>query len=333
MITFLTPLGGLLVLAAVVPLVAALLGGRRVASVRRALALAPPPARRAAPLRLALGIAGIAVLGLAAAQPALTRESRQRVRSGVQALFVLDTSRSMAASATASSPTRLDRAVAAAVRLRAAVPGVESGVATLTDRVLPDLLPVADVAGFDGVVRRAVAIESPPPRDQDVRATTYAALTQIASGNDFAPSATERIVVLLTDGESTPVDAGAVARSLSPSRGYRLVTVRFWNRRESVFDADGRPEAGYRPDPSGRAILAGLAAAGGGAAFDESRTAAAAAYLRGLVPSGPTVVARGTTRSRTALAPYLAVLAFVLLAAALLPDALQRTSLRLQSLP
>jgi len=315
--TFLTPLGGLVALAALLPLAAALAGRARVRAVRRALRLPPPS--RSANVRLLAAAGSIAVLGLAAAQPALSSESSTRVRTGVAALFVVDTSRSMAASATASSPTRLDRAVSAAVRLRAAIPSVASGVATMTDRVLPDLLPVADVAGFDLVAERAVAIESPPPRSSGVRATSYAALEDIASGNYFEPRDTRRIVVLLTDGESNPFDPGEVARALPASAGYRFLAVRFWSGDESVYDANGKAEAGYRPDPTGRAILSGLAAAMGGRSFEEREVGAAAAYLRQAAGTGPTALSRGVTRSRRPLAPFAAVLAALLALVALAP--------------
>ena len=310
--TFLTPLAALAALAALLPLAAALFGRGRVGAVRRALGL-EPPATRSGLARPALAAAGIVLLGIAAAQPVLERRSSERVRKDVQALFVLDTSRSMAASATATSPTRLDRAIAAAVRLRASIPEVPSGIATLTDRVLPDLLPVADPSSFDGVARRAVAIESPPPRDQSVRATTYDALADIASGNYFDPSASRRIVVLLTDGESVPVDAGRLARSLPAAKGYRFVCVRFWGSGEAVYGSGGKPEAGYRPDASGAAILAGLAAANGGHSFPESRLGAASTALRSLAGQGPTALARGERRSTFALAPYLAAAALLLL--------------------
>ena len=106
-------------------------------------------------------------------------------------------------SSTTRTCTRpIDRALAAGARLRAAIPDVASGVATLTDRVLPDLLPVPDADAFDSVLERGIAIDSPPPQKASVRATTYAALAGIASGNYFDPGAKRRIVVLLTDGES-----------------------------------------------------------------------------------------------------------------------------------
>jgi hypothetical protein len=316
--TFLTPLALLVGLAALLPLAAALLGRGRVGAVRRTLGLRSPAARSSL-VAPALAAAGIALLGVAAAQPVLEHRSSERMRKDVQALFVIDTSRSMAASQTSTSPTRLDRAIDAAVRLRASIPEVASGIATLTDRVLPDLLPVPDEAGFDGVARRAVLIESPPPRDQSVRATTYAALADVASGNYFEPSASRRIVVLLTDGESRPIDGAGIAAALQSARGYRLIAVRVWGGNEAVYGADGRPEAAYRPDPSGLAVLDGLAAALGGQAFTEGRLGAASSTLRRLAGTGPTAVAQGARRSRTALAPFLVAAALLLVLLAVVP--------------
>jgi von Willebrand factor type A domain len=310
--TFLTPLAALAALAALPVIAAGMLGAARATTVGRALGLTPPR-RGAGWLRRGLAAGAVALFGLAAAQPALTHVSPHRVRTDVQALFVLDTSRSMAASATPSSPTRLDRARAAAERLRATVPDVASGVATLTDRVLPDLLPVPDPAAFDGVLERAVAIESPPPRQTSVRATTYAALTNIASGNYFDRGARRRIVVLLTDGESNPVDPGGIARALSEKHGYRLLALRFWRGDEAVY-RDDKPESAYRPDPAGRTVLAGVAAALGGQVFEQGQVDAASRYLAGLAGSGATHAAPGTQRTRTTLAPYVAVAALVLLA-------------------
>ena len=320
--TFLTPLAALVALAALLPLGAAALGRGRTGAVRRALDLEPPEARSGL-VRPVLAAVAIVLLGIAAAQPVLDRRSSERVRKDVQALFVIDTSRSMAASATPTSPTRLDRAVEAAIRLRAAIPEVPSGIATITDRVLPDLLPVPETGSFDGVARRAVAIESPPPRDSSVRATTYSALADIASGNYFDPEASRRIVVLLTDGESRPVDTGQIARALPAAKGYRFVAIRFWNSHEAVFGSGGKPEAGYRPDPSGLAVLDGVAAADGGRAFPESRAGAASTALASLAGRGPTEVASGERRSRLALAPFLAAVALVLLLLSVVPSSRQ----------
>jgi len=316
--TFLTPLGALVALAALLPLAATLAARGRTEVVRRRLGL-PAPDRSSA-LRPLLAAAAVALLGLAAAQPALTSAARAPARTDVQAVFVLDISRSMAAARAPDAPTRLDRAVAAAVTLRSAIADVPAGVLTLTDRVLPDLLPVPDVGGFDGVVRRAVQIESPPPRETAPRATSYSALAQIASGNVFSPSATKRIVVLLSDGESQPVQTNDLARALA---GYRFMAVRFWNADESVYDPDGQPEAAYRPDPASAATLGDLAGALGGRSFDETDLHGAAAYLRSLAGTGPTVPGAATERRRLPLAPYAALLALLVVLAQFVPRGLR----------
>lgn len=315
--TFLTPYCALAVLAALLPLGAAIQGRIRAAALARRLGLQAPPRWSVGP-RAASAAVAVALLGLAAAQPALTDEALVRTRTDVGALFVLDTSRSMAASMTPSSPTRLARAIDAAVALRAAIPGVPAGVATLTDRVLPDLLPVPDGAGFDAVLRRAVTIESPPPSAQAVRATSYAALEDIATGNYFEPGVRRRVIVLLTDGESDPFDPSALAHQLGVQAGYRFLAIRFWNRSEAVFDANGRPEAAYHPDPSGGVLLAELAGALGGRSLPEGQTQAAASYLREIVGHGPTGRARRLL-GQHALAPYLACVALALLLASMLP--------------
>jgi hypothetical protein len=315
--TFLTPFGALAALAVLLPLGAAARGRVRTAAVARALGLEPPPRWSLGP-RSAAAVVAVALLGLAAAQPALSEQASVRTRTDVAVLFVIDTSRSMAASLTPTSPTRLARAIRAAAALRAAVAEVPAGVATFTDRVLPDLLPVADVAGFDGVLERAVTIENPPPASQAVIATNYAALDDIASGNYFESRVTRRVIVLLTDGESTPFDQSALSGELGAQQGYRFLAIRFWNADESVFDANGHPEPGYHPDPTGRVLLAQLASAVGGRSYEESQLAAAASYLRQVVGRGPTGRAR-LALGQHALAPYLAGLALALLLAGLLP--------------
>jgi F420-0:gamma-glutamyl ligase len=115
--------------------------------------------------------------------------------------------------------------------------------------------------------------------------------------------AKRRVVVLLTDGESAPFNPGAVAASLRPAG---LVVVRFWRAGEAIAG-----EPAYRPDPTGEATLAALAAAAGGRVFGEGDIGAAGAAIRAKLGSGPT--ARVTTRRReeTALAPFVVLAALV----------------------
>ena len=315
--TFLTPLGGLVALAALIPLAALVAGRGRVAAVRRALGLMAPA--RPSIARPVAAVAAIVLLGLAAAQPALSSAGRARTRTNVEVLFVLDTSRSMAASASAHSPTRLARALAAAARLRAEIPLVPSGIATFTDRVLPDLLPVTDVAGFDSVLTQAVAIESPPPIETLVaRVTTYAALEDIGSGNYFDPGVTRRVIVLLSDGESLPFRPSEITAQLPPAFGYRFLVIRFWAPGEAVYDPNGRKEPGYHPSAAGKVVLAQLAGSLGGRSYEEANFAEAAGYLREIVGTGPTATTRRAASVRT-LAPFVAGLAALLLALALAP--------------
>jgi hypothetical protein len=325
--SLLTPLAALTALFALLPVGAVLLGQRRVAAVRTLLGLTPP-GRRASIVRVVIASAGIAVLGLAAAQPALTRKANAQVRKDVGALFVIDTSRSMAASATPTSPTRLDRAADAAVRLRLAIPTVASGLATLTDRVLPDLLPVADSDAFAAVARRSVQIESPPPRSFSTRATTFSALSDVTAGNYFVPGTSKRIVVLLTDGESNPVDVSSLASDFGPRGKYRFVAVHVWSPKESVFDSDGTAERAYQPDPTSADVLDNLAGSLSGRSFQARNLGAATAYLKKLAGSGPTAASPARIHRTIALTPYFALIGLLLVVLAVLPGQLAPRSVR-----
>jgi hypothetical protein len=308
-LTFLTPAGALVALAVLLPLGGLILAGRRIRAARALLGLAAPPAGGALVTGLAL-LAVPVLLGVAAAQPALRTLEEARVRTDAEVFFVLDSSRSMAAAQERGAPTRLRRARAAALRLRAALDGVPTGVATLTDRVLPHLFPTPDDAAFDATVREAVGIERPPPQTVEVVATTLAPLVDLATQGYFAPTARRRLVVLLTDGESQPYEAAAVARALESGPGVSLVSVHVWGAGERVFGPSGRPEAAYRADPRSGPELDRLAAATGGRAFDEDELDAAAGAARRALGEGPTA-ARGVRPETTALAPYVAGLAFI----------------------
>jgi von Willebrand factor type A domain len=314
-ITFLTPAGAAIGGAALLPVLAVLAAGARVGRVRRALSLPPPRAGFDVVAVTALA-ATVGVLAVAAAQPALAHDVTRSVRTDVQVQFVVDVSGSMAASSSPTAPTRLDRAIAGAQHARAAIPNVEAGVATLTDRVLPDLLPVADQAAFDATLTRAVGIEQPPPDVTAVNATSFDALSDVVTGNYFVPTARKRIVVLLTDGESRAFDAASVARVYSSRPGVELVALRFWGAHDAIYLHSGRIDPGYRPDPAGGLALHQLAVATGGRTFDGSQLSAAEATLQKLVGNGPRRPTTAATRGFTPLAPYVALLALVPLAVA-----------------
>jgi hypothetical protein len=306
-LVFLTPWGAIAMLAAVVPLAGLALAERRERRAREVLKLsAPPPAshlRRAAAL-----VAVPAILGLAATQPALQTTKSARVRTDAQAMFVLDISRSMLASRSATSATRLARAKAYALQIREAIPEVPSGIATMTDRVVPSLLPNADLSVFADTLNRAVQLETPPPISSDVLATELGSLGSLGTQNFFPPSARHRVAVVLTDGEGVSFDPNAVARQLAAG-GVKLVIVHVWNRHEAVYDS-GVPEQAYQTRPQSNAAIASLVTAAGGRAFGEGSIGAAARAVQADAGSGPTIVQGRVTRTQT-LAPYIALVALV----------------------
>lgn len=314
-LTFLSPSAALVALAAVLPAAVFALGRRRLRTLRQALGLTAP-AGGGDLVVVGCLVAVCALLGVAAAQPALVEETARLVRSDAQAYVVLDTSRSMLAAASATGRTRLQRAQAAAIALRAALPDIATGVGTITDRVLPNLLPSADESAFERTVASAIVSEQPPPLEDRARATTLATLAEVPRNGTFAPSAKQRVLIVLTDGESRPFDIVELARALARPPATALALIHVWRGSEAVFDPTGAREGAYRPDRTARGQLDALARATGGSVFAESDLDGAAARVRALLGKGPTVSAGRTTKVRT-LAPYPALLALLPLGLAL----------------
>jgi len=305
--TFLTPDGALLALLAILPVTAFAWASRRVAIIRSALGLPPPRAGGRA--RWLAPAAVVVLLALAAMQPVIRTQATVRTRADAQVFVVLDTSRSMAAAPSPTAPTRLDQAKTLALSLQGELGGLPLGVATFTDRVLPDLFPTADRAAYDSTVE-SVSVEDPPPREVAVVATNFAALVALGTQGFFPPSVHRRAVILITDGESAPFDAAGLAASLK-QHATTLAVVRVGGGGDRVW-TNGRPEAGYLPDPSGARTTVDRV----GAAFGHPPGESAASIVRRAVGSGPTVRVGAGPRSRT-LAPYVALLAVLPLAFAI----------------
>lgn len=300
---FLTPLAGLVAVAALVPLAAALVRERRLRRVRGVLGLEAPTRLRAVSGAVAAA-AAIALLGLAAAQPAIARD--RGVRSDAEAYAVLDTSRSMEAVTRRGSPSRLARAKRLALRLRDAVPGVRWGVASFSDRTLVHTFPTADRPLFADTLAQSIGIQRPPPVFAETTATSIDTLAQLGIGGFFSPHARKRVAVLFTDGESRPFTPRTLA-SLLGQNHVRLLVVRLWNARDRVYDSRGR-DLGYRPAPGSGATLATLAPVGI-ATVPERRFDSVPRVVERLLGSGPTS-AEGRERRLYPLAPA-AVLAAI----------------------
>jgi hypothetical protein len=309
-LTILTPLGALLAVGLVVPLVALVRARRKASGVRGALGV-EQPRRRAVVVPLSSLVVGAALLGLAAAQPVFEWTSDQRVRTDAEAFVVLDVSRSMLAQRDVEAQTRLARAKAAATTLRASLADVPVGIASITDRVLPHLFPSSDQEVFEATLERSLGIEQPPPRTSfATSATSLNALATLRGLRYYTPQSTARLAIVLTDGESQPVANARIGGLFQRDPPIELLFVQFWDEDERVFSR-GVPEPQYRPDPSARAVLDRLAASTNGAVYTEGQLGSATAKARDLLGDGPSAV-EGRVAGQLALAPYLA-------AAALLP--------------
>lgn len=308
-LVFLTPWGALAALAVVAPLAAIAVVARRERRARHLLELADPPTGPR--LRTVLGVvAALALLGVAAAQPAIRTTTGLRVRTDAEAIYVVDTSRSMLAAPSPRGRTRIARARAEAEQLRQELSDVPAGVATLTDRVLPDLLPVPGVDAFEQTVGQAVRIENPPPESGGTTATSLGALAALGTQNFFSPSARRRLVIVFTDGESRPFDVGATSRALRRAPGVETVFVHVWSPGEAVFGPDGKPEPGYHEDAGSSTTLAALADATGGTVVGEGSPGRVAALARAALGTGPTRLQGLTVRTHT-LAPWFALAALI----------------------
>ena len=309
-LSVLTPLGALLVLGLVVPLVALLRARRKAGRVRNVLGVEQPD-RRAVATPLAALVLGAVLLGLAAAQPVFEWTEDRTVRTDAEAFVVVDVSRSMLARRAVDSPQRLERARTLATSVRASLPEIPVGIATLTDRVLPHVFPTTDGEVFEATLQRSIGIEKPPPRSSFATgATSLNALATLRGLRYFTPNSTARLAIVLTDGESQPVANARLGGLLRRSPAIEIVFVQFWDEDERVFTR-GVPEPQYLPDPSARSVLDRLAASAGGEVYSESQREAVQAKARELLGDGPSVVI-GEQAGQLALAPYLA-------AAALLP--------------
>jgi hypothetical protein len=306
-VSFLTPLDSLFVLAAAVPLAALLLTERRADAVRRLLALRTPGRYAFVPLAVALFILP-ALVAVAAAQPVVVRPQKVAERADAEAFIVLDTSLSMKASRGAGKPTRLTRAKRIAARLQHSLADVPTGLATMTDRALPTVMPTTDGKLFDRALQQSVAINQPPPSLPYYfkRASTFEALVPLVGSRLYAAGVQRRLLIVLTDGEASAVSP---LLKVTLQRRVTPVYVHVWQPGERIW-THGRPDPHYVSDPSSGHALDGLASITSGSTFAESD-------VRGAERAARDAVGRAGTRThvaayaRTPLAPWF-VLAGVL---------------------
>jgi hypothetical protein len=299
-VSFLTPLNALFVLAAAVPLAALALTERRADQIRRILRLQGPGRRALAPIILALVLLPVLV-AVAAAQPVVVREQLVSERADAQAFILFDTSLSMRASAGPGQATRLLRAKRLALRLQRSLADVPIGIASMTDRSLPIIMPTTDPTFFKRAVEQSVAINEPPPsQEYATRATTFAALVPLVESHFFSQGVQRRLLIVFTDGESTKVSP---LLKLTLHRRVTPVFVHVWEPGEKIY-VNGRPDRRYVADPSSTKALDDLAEITGSThAYDETNMSAATHAARDAVGRAGTRT-RIDAYARVALAPW-----------------------------
>ncbi len=305
-IGFLSPVGALAALGVCVPLAALAWVEQRAGRVRAVLGLESPGR---APLAVPLALAAVAgLLALACAQPVAARRTTRAERSDVQVFLLIDVSRSMLATSGPGDATRFDRAVRIASALRASVPDVPVGLASLTDRALPHVFPTTDDDAFESTLRRAMGVGRPPPQRVASRATALVVLGSLATTNFYDEDVHRRVAVVLTDGETLPVNAHQLVGVLADAPPVRFAFVRLGSSGERIFSPSGRPELQYRADRDAGASLRLLAHAIGASSFDEGNRAGAIRWLHEAIGTGPSQAK--TAHERTVpLAPFAVVAA------------------------
>lgn len=306
-LTFLTPVAGLLALSALAPLAVFRARDRRTRKLREALRLAEPTPRSR--LTLVVALASVcALLGLAAAQPVIATTRSLPERTDAQVFVVLDTSRSMLASSSPGAPTRFQRSREIALSLRDALPDVPIGIASSTAGVLPHLFPTTDRRVFLATMEDSIDIERPPPSYSATLATALEGLGAVPSRNYFPRTAERRVLVVLSDGETLPLEnPGEFANAFKRKPTVETIFVRLWHEEERIYET-GTAEVGYRPDPGSGALLETIASLIDAQILPEDEAGELPQIVAELVGTGPTTT-REHEGKRRALMPWITLAA------------------------
>jgi hypothetical protein len=275
---FLSPSAALIGLAVAVPLLTFVLSESRARTARAVLRLPPPLGRGWA---YAVAIAAFAALvSVGAAQPVLERERSRAVRADAEAIFVFDTTRSMAAADSPDSPTRFERALGLGGRMRFDLPELRIGIASLTDRVLPHLFASASDSSFRMTLDKAVGIERPASVQRgNALGSSLEALGGVPDAGFFSRGDKRRLLVVFTDAETRPFNRALLSNAFRRS-GITTILVRVGDESERVYTEAGVPDPRYR-SPGGAAQAAeAFAEATGGSAFAEGELDEAIAAAR-----------------------------------------------------
>jgi hypothetical protein len=242
------------------------------------------------------------LMGVAAAQPVVIQQQLLGQRLDVQAFFVFDTSTSMTARTGPHGPTRLQRAIREAEQVIPKLGDIPVGVAGMTDRTLPYLMPTPNQALIRRTLEQSVGINRPPPSQiYSGRATTFQALLPIPYSTFYNPGVPHRILVVFTDGEDQPFGSGVDA-DLARAMTVHPLFVHVWAPTERIY-LHGRVDPHYRPDPTGASVLSQFASEAHGQVFAENNLNGLAQAIRAQAGHKP-VTTKVLGYARVALAPW-----------------------------
>jgi len=301
-VSFLTPLAGLFVLSAAIPLAALVLMEGRTRRLRQLFSLATPKRRELVAVAVALATLP-ALVAIAATQPVVIHKQTLTERVDAQVFLVFDTSRSMSARSGPHALTRLARAKHEASALVPQLGDIPVGIATMTDRVLPDMMPTTNVGVALRTVDQSVRIDQPPPslRYPD-RATSLEALLPIGSDHLFPPGVKHPILVIFTDGEEQALPPFTSLDSLAQQVSIPPLFVHVWAPTEHIYN-HGRIDPNYVPDPASGRVLTQFAGMTHGEVLREEDLKGLLGAIHAEAGSKP-----ATTRllgyARVALAPW-----------------------------
>ena len=155
-------------------------------------------------------LAAVPVLvGVAAAQPVITSARTVPQRSDAEVFVVVDTSRSMLASAASGEPTRFERARDEAIALQEELAGRPARDRVVHGPRLPHLFPTVDQRVFRETMREARRDRAPAAVDvvRHERHDARRARCRADARTFFTPAVKKRALVVFTDGESQPVSS------------------------------------------------------------------------------------------------------------------------------
>jgi Ca-activated chloride channel homolog len=254
----------------------------RVLPARHAERLAPGVSRRRPALQGSLYGLGLALLGLALAQPQCGSKSEVVKKRGIDVVVALDASKSMLARDVA--PSRLERAKLELTTLLDELKGDRVGLVVFAGEAFVQSPLTSDYAAAK-LFLGAVAPEQMPQGGSNIGAALRLS-KQVLDGADRG--AKERVVVLLSDGEDLFGEVDEAVRELSDA-GIQVLTVGVGSEAgEPIPLTNRRGEfVDYQKDRSGqtvitrldRAGLSAIAEATGGAFFFQQRGVAMAQVL------------------------------------------------------